>query len=137
MTGRVNRLPVVDDGGRMVGIVSRIDVLGVFDRPDNDIRDEVTKKILVGDFGLDPGAFDVTVRSGIVTITGLVGSRHRGSPDWRATACGGRRRRAGQAQLSPGGPARPSNATDTSGIALSWASGAVWCGSPTAAILAG
>ena len=123
----------------MVGVVSRIDVLGVFDRPDNDIRDEVTKKILVGDFGLDPGAFDVTVRSGIVTITGLVGSRHRGSPDWRATACGGRRRRAGQA--APAFPRRAGlafpNATDTSGIALSWASGAVWCGSPMAAILAG
>ena len=30
---------------------------------------------LARDFSLDPGAFDVTVRSGIVTITGLVGSR--------------------------------------------------------------
>jgi hypothetical protein len=55
MTGRANRLPVVDDGGRMVGIMSRGDVLGVFDRPDNDIRDEVTKKIIVGGFRPRPG----------------------------------------------------------------------------------
>jgi hypothetical protein len=58
----------------MVGIVSRVDVLSVFDRPDNEIRDAVTEKVIVGDFALDPSAFDVTVRSGIVTIAGQVGS---------------------------------------------------------------
>ena len=50
-------------------------MLGIFDRPDNEIRDEATEAIIVRDFSLDPGAFDVTVRSGIVTITGLAGSR--------------------------------------------------------------
>ncbi|HUY48732.1 MAG TPA: CBS domain-containing protein [Streptosporangiaceae bacterium] len=69
---RVKRLPVVDDAGRLVGIVSRVDVLSVFGRPDNEIRDEVVKKIIVVDFTLDPDVFDVTVRSGIVTITGQV-----------------------------------------------------------------
>lgn len=72
---RVKRLPVVDDAGRLVGIVSRVDVLSVFDRPDNEIRDDVTKNIIVRDLSLDPGAVDVTVRSGIVTITGQVESR--------------------------------------------------------------
>ena len=71
----VKRLPVLDDAGRVVGIVSRLDVLSVFDRPDAEIRDEVIKDILVGDFVLNPDAFDVTVRSGIVTITGQAESR--------------------------------------------------------------
>ena len=72
---RVKRLPVVDDTGRLVGIVSRADVLSVFDRPDTAIRDMVTKDIVAREFALDPGAFDVTVRCGIVTITGQAESR--------------------------------------------------------------
>ena len=69
---RVRRLPVVEDDGRLVGIVSRVDVLSVFDRPDSQIRDEVMKKVIAGEFALDPHAFDVTVKSGIVTITSHV-----------------------------------------------------------------
>ena len=72
---RVKRLPVVDDTGRLVGIVSRADVLCVFDRPDTAIRDAVTRGIIARDFALDPDAFDVTVRTGIVTITGQAESR--------------------------------------------------------------
>src|ERR1019366_2791793 len=33
-TLQVKRLPVVDPGGKLVGIISRTDVLAVFDRPD-------------------------------------------------------------------------------------------------------
>lgn len=69
---RVKRLPVVDDSGRLVGIVSRVDVLGVFDRPDEQIRNEVIKRVIAGEFALDPAAFDVTVTAGILTITGRV-----------------------------------------------------------------
>ncbi len=73
---RVKRLLVVDDdAGRLAGIVSRVDVLSVFDRPDDEIRDEVVKEIIAGEFVLDPNAFDVTVRSGIVTVTGQVENR--------------------------------------------------------------
>lgn len=67
---RVKRLPVLDQAGRLAGIVSRVDVLSVFGRPDADIRDEVVREIIAGEFALDPDAFDVTVRCGIVTITG-------------------------------------------------------------------
>jgi CBS domain-containing protein len=66
----VKRLPVVDQAGRLVGIVSRVDLLGVFDRPDSEIRTAVREDILARDFALDPDAFDVQVSSGIVTITG-------------------------------------------------------------------
>jgi CBS domain-containing protein len=68
----VKRLPVVDQAGRLVGIVSRVDLLSVFDRPDSQISAAVLEDIIVGDFALDPDAFDVQVASGIVTITGQV-----------------------------------------------------------------
>jgi CBS domain-containing protein len=72
---RVKQLPVVDDDGRLRGIVSRADVLSVFERPDAEIRDEVVKGIVVAEFGLDPELLVVTVRSGIVTVTGPVQRR--------------------------------------------------------------
>jgi len=71
---RVKRLPVVDRAGRLVGIVSRVDVLSVFSRPDTEIRDEVVQQIIGTEFALDPSAFEVTVSSGIVTITGQADS---------------------------------------------------------------
>ena len=68
----VKRLPVVDQDGRLVGIVSRVDLLSVFDRPDGQIRTAVREDIIARDFALDPDAFDVQVTSGIVTIAGQV-----------------------------------------------------------------
>jgi CBS domain-containing protein len=68
----VKRLPVVDDAGRLAGIVSRIDVLSVFTRPDAQLRGDVLEQVIAGRFALNPGAFDVSVTSGIVTITGQV-----------------------------------------------------------------
>jgi CBS-domain-containing membrane protein len=72
---RVKRLPVVDRHGRLLGIISRADVLSVFERPDADIWDDVVKDVIVGEFGLDPEMFVVTVRSGVVTVTGSVDRR--------------------------------------------------------------
>ncbi len=72
---RVKRLPVVDDAGRLVGIVSRVDVLSVFARPDGEIRDEVIKQVIADEFALDPRAFEITVISGIVTVAGHVEHR--------------------------------------------------------------
>ena len=39
---RSSGFPVVDANGRLVGIISRADVLAVFDRSDLDIRKEIT-----------------------------------------------------------------------------------------------
>jgi CBS domain-containing protein len=72
---QIKRLPVVDADGRLVGIVTRSDVLSVFERPDADIWDEVVKVILGEELKLDPDFFDVTVRSGIVTVSGLLAER--------------------------------------------------------------
>ena len=67
---QVKRLPVVDTDGRLAGIVSRVDVLTVYERPDERIRDEIVTDVIAVRLRLDPPRFEVTVRSGIVTIAG-------------------------------------------------------------------
>ena len=59
---RVKRLPVVNKAGRLVGIISRVDVLAVFSRPDADIRDEVIHRVLPGIMPTGPTNFNVAVR---------------------------------------------------------------------------
>ncbi len=67
---QVKRLPVVDAGGYLVGIVSRADLLTVFDRPDQEIRAEIVDDVIRHEFLIDPAVFIVTVADGVVTITG-------------------------------------------------------------------
>lgn len=64
------RLPVVDDTGRLVGIVSRRDVLGMFLRPDKDITHEVEQEVLLRGMAMNPAEADVEVTDGIVTLRG-------------------------------------------------------------------
>ena len=68
---RVKRLPVTDANGHLVGIVSRADVLSVFDRTDEAIRKEITDEVLRRDLVVDPRTFDVTVSDGVVTLAGV------------------------------------------------------------------
>jgi CBS domain-containing protein len=67
---KVKRLPVVNSGGELAGIVSRSDLLAVFDRPDEDIRRDIAGAILLHEFLLDPRQFTVTVEDGVVTLEG-------------------------------------------------------------------
>jgi CBS domain-containing protein len=67
---RVKRLPVIDDDGALVGIVSRSDVLSVYSKPDATIREEVSSELIRSTLVADPGAFTVSVKDGIVTLTG-------------------------------------------------------------------
>jgi CBS domain-containing protein len=69
---RVKRLPVVNGGGRLVGIVSRADVLSVYERPDAEILAELTNEVLATEFAVDPAAVEVSVASGVVTVSGEV-----------------------------------------------------------------
>lgn len=71
---RVKRLPVVTGAGLLVGIISRVDVLSVFDRPDDQIRGEIVRDVLPGVTGTVPADCEVTVREGIVTLAGSVES---------------------------------------------------------------
>jgi len=66
----VKRLPVTDESGHLLGIISRADVLSVFDRTDAAISREITNDVLLGEFMVDPAAFQVAVMDGIVTLSG-------------------------------------------------------------------
>jgi CBS domain-containing protein len=67
---KVKRLPVVDDDGRLLGIVSRADVLSVFSRSDASIRHGVIDEVIAGTARTDPARFTVAVKDGIVTVEG-------------------------------------------------------------------
>jgi CBS-domain-containing membrane protein len=69
-TRKVKRLPVVDSNGHLVGLVSRADLLAVFDRTDEDIRQEILDQVVRCDLLADPASFTVTVKDGIVTLEG-------------------------------------------------------------------
>jgi len=71
----IKRLPVVNAAGCLIGIVTRSDVLSVFERSDGDIWDEVIKVMVDEEFALDPETLDITVRSGVVTVGGLIDRR--------------------------------------------------------------
>jgi len=65
---KVKRLPVVDRAGRLIGIISRSDVLAVFDRPDAEIREEIMSQVITG--RSEPSWYSVIVKDGVVTLEG-------------------------------------------------------------------
>ncbi|GAA1222030.1 hypothetical protein GCM10009665_10310 [Kitasatospora nipponensis] len=69
---KVKRLPVVDEVGRLVDIVSRRDLLQVFLRHDAAIREEINHDVLGRTLWLAPGDVGVAVQDGVVTLTGRV-----------------------------------------------------------------
>ena len=65
----IKRLPVVDPDGKLIGIVSRRDLLRVFLRPDTLIAQQVSElleEILLA----DPASLTVAVHGGVVTLAG-------------------------------------------------------------------
>lgn len=74
-TQHVKRLPVVDEADRLLGIVSRGDLLRIFLRRDDAIRDEITADVLRRTLGLTPTEVTVEVRDGRVQLGGSVESR--------------------------------------------------------------
>lgn len=68
---KVKRLPVVGPDGHLAGIISRADVLSVFDRTDQEIRADITDGILRRGLLIDPHTLQVTVKDGIVTVAGV------------------------------------------------------------------
>jgi CBS domain-containing protein len=75
-TAKVKRLPVVDRTGRLVGIVSRGDLLKVFDRSDEAIGREIIEDVIVGEFMMAPSRFFLHVKDGVVVLQGRVERRN-------------------------------------------------------------
>lgn len=71
---RIERLPVVDEEARLVGIVTRRDLLQIFLRPDPEIRDEVIDEVMVRTLWLSPHTVGVAVHDGVVTLRGCLES---------------------------------------------------------------
>jgi CBS domain-containing protein len=65
----VKRLPVVDPEGKLLGVVSRRDLLTVFLRPDTQIAAEV-RELLAEILFTEPASVSVRVHEGVVMLTG-------------------------------------------------------------------
>jgi CBS domain-containing protein len=75
MTARgINRLPVVE-GSRLVGIVTRADLLHAYVREDGELERTIREDVLLKMLWLDPARFGVTVKDGIASIVGRVDRR--------------------------------------------------------------
>ncbi|MDF3293612.1 CBS domain-containing protein [Streptomyces silvisoli] len=72
---KVKRLPVVNEAGQLVGLVSRADLLRVFLRRDQAIREEIMDDVLLGTLRLAPTDVSVNVVDGQVSLTGTVERR--------------------------------------------------------------
>lgn len=67
---QVTCLPVVDDEEKLLGVVSPRDLLRVFLRPDEELRAQIIREVLVGYLGTNPALVQVDVTEGVVKMTG-------------------------------------------------------------------
>src|SRR5580704_9354037 len=70
-THHISRLPVLDENGKLVGIVGRRDLLSVFLRPDGDVA-HGARQVLDELSLADPKEVIAEVRHGVVTLTGVM-----------------------------------------------------------------
>ncbi|VAW02119.1 hypothetical protein MNBD_ACTINO01-1503 [hydrothermal vent metagenome] len=73
-TNDVKRVLVVEDN-RMVGIISRFDIVAGFTRPDDLIEDEIREDLIRRVLFVDPETVSVEVHNGVVTLVGRIGTR--------------------------------------------------------------
>jgi CBS domain-containing protein len=71
----VKRIPVVNDDGRLVGLVSRSDILRVFARSDHEIIEEIEDHIMRQVLWIDPKDVEVKSSEGNVVLSGRLGTR--------------------------------------------------------------
>ncbi|MGW6847298.1 CBS domain-containing protein [Streptomyces virginiae] len=68
--GHLKRLPVVDGDGRLIGVVSRGDLLKIYLRPDADIAEELRELIMAELIPAGSALVQVHVADGIVHLDG-------------------------------------------------------------------
>jgi CBS domain-containing protein len=68
----VKRLPVVDEAGNLVGIVTRADLVRAFVRPDEAIEREIREDVIRRSLWIEPDMIEVEVHSGEVRLAGQV-----------------------------------------------------------------
>ncbi len=71
----VKQVPITSPEGKVIGIVSRRDLLRVFLRTDVEIRQEILDEIVTRTLWLDPSEIPVAVSDGVVTLEGQVEQR--------------------------------------------------------------
>jgi CBS domain-containing protein len=71
----VNRLPVVDPDGRLVGIVTRADLVRAFVRSDEEIERELREDVALNTLWIDASDLEIRVEQGEVTFGGRVESK--------------------------------------------------------------
>lgn len=69
---RVRSLPVVDADNRLLGIVTRDDLVKVFIRPDEEIEADLRREILEPHTARPGDHVDLSVSNGVVTVSGRV-----------------------------------------------------------------
>lgn len=71
----VRRLFVVDTDGRLLGVLSRRDLLKVFLRGDEELRRTIVRDVLQRTLWVKPTAVEVEVVDGVVTLRGTIDRR--------------------------------------------------------------
>jgi len=72
---RITRLPVVDQGGKLLGIVTRCDLVRALTLPDDQIAHEILVDVFDRYLQTDPAMVHVLVQDGVVTLNGEVAER--------------------------------------------------------------
>jgi CBS domain-containing protein len=70
----INRLPVVEDG-KLVGIVTRADLVRAFVRDDAAIAHEIRHDVILQQFWIEPQTLTVEVKDGLARLAGEVERR--------------------------------------------------------------
>ena len=71
----VNRFPVVDEDGKLIGIVTRADLVRAFVRPDEAIAREIREDVILKTLWIAPDVLEIAVEAGAVTLRGHVESK--------------------------------------------------------------
>jgi CBS domain-containing protein len=70
----IKRLPVTE-GGRLVGIVTRADLMRAFLQSDEELVGTIRREVLLRQLWINPEDFEVTAAQGVVTVRGRVERR--------------------------------------------------------------